>query len=83
MVSRVLIPDEPQRRTVRGQPYQQNQAHHNNLCLLRGLLKELLPDGGVLGRILSVVRLALFLCVVLCLHQAAQLRKQQQNLKNG
>ena len=62
----MFVPDEPQKRCVCDWSYMLTPEQHNKLCLLRGLFKELFPNSAILGRPLcSVVRLALFLCVVL------------------
>ena len=64
-----LSPDRPQMRSVCGTEFILTTSHHNKLCLLRGILRELIPSGGsALGSPLSsTVRLALFLCFVLFL----------------
>ena len=61
-----LYPDKPRQLSVCGEGFMLNPSHHNKLCLLRGLLRELIPEGTTLGKPLcSTVRLALVLCFVL------------------
>ena len=64
-----FFPDRPQTRSICGTEFMLTCSHHNKLCLLRGILRELIPAGGsALGNPLSsTVRLALFLCFALFL----------------
>ena len=58
----LLIPDEPKNYCVCGTMYSLTKELHNQLCLLRGVLVELLPNEYVLGSPLpEVVRASDFL----------------------
>ena len=63
-----LYPDKPQTHTICGTLFRLCRQHHYKLCLLRGLLKELLPDSSILGTTLyPIVRVSLVLCFAHCL----------------
>ena len=56
-----FLPDEPQEYTVCDTVYSLSQDLHNRLCLLRRLIRELLPVNGFLGSQLpEVVRVSMF-----------------------
>ena len=51
----LFIPDEPKNYSVCGTMYSLTKELHNRLCLLRGVLVELLPNEDVLGSPLQEV----------------------------
>ena len=64
-VSLFFLPERPQQYTVCNTVYCLTNDLHNRLCLLRGVLLELLPKTEFLGNCLSeVVRASMFF--VLC-----------------